>query len=167
MTRGPMERPPGTRTDRATRPSATAAAITPRPGAPARTGLAALAIGLVALLVLAGAAAAAEQVEGQTVREIRIVGNSTVKTEDIRAKIFSRKDRPLSRDRADADTEALRQTKLFDDVGYEVTHAPDGKGVILTFKVAEMPVLTKVEFIGLSKGPFARSGRKPSRRRRA
>ncbi len=157
MTRGPMERPPGTRTDRATRPSATApAAITARRGASARTGLSA-AIGLAALLVLARAAfvAAGEPVEGQIVREVRIVGNSTVKTEEIRAKILSRKDRALSRDRADADIEALRQTKLFADVGYEVTPAADGKGVILIFKVVEMPILTKVEFIGVTKGPFA------------
>ncbi|HEY2157709.1 MAG TPA: POTRA domain-containing protein, partial [Isosphaeraceae bacterium] len=158
MTRGPMERPPGTRTDRATRPSATApAATTARRGGPARTGPAAAAIGMAALLVLARAAglAAAEPVEGQIISELRIVGNSTVKTEEIRAKVFSRKDRPLSRDRADADIEALRQTKLFDDVRYEVTRAPDGKGVILTIHVVEMPILTKVEFIGLSKGPFA------------
>ncbi len=142
MTRGPMERPPEARKARASRPPATAPPAT-RPSAPF-----ALAIAIGLLLARAGGLVAGEPVEGQIIRDVRIEGNTTVAVETIRAKIFSRKDRPLIRDRADADRKALEDLKLFDDVRYEVEHAPDGKGVILIFKVVEMPVLTKVEFIG-------------------
>ena len=112
MTRGPMERPPGPRKGRAAdraRPPPRRAG-NPRRRAPARAGLTvAAAVALAALLVLTRVAgtAAAEPVEGQLIREVRIVGNTTVKTEEIRAhRSYSRKDRALSRDRADADLEA-------------------------------------------------------------
>ena len=151
MTRGPMERPPEARTARASRPRATAIAATPRVAA--RPSPASLAIGRRRrrlVLAMAAGLTAAEPLDGQIIRDVRIVGNSSVTTETIRAKILSRKGRPLSRDTADTDVKALLETKLFDNATYDVVRLPDGKGVIITFKVDEMPVLTKVEFIGRS-----------------
>ena len=128
------------------------------PAAPARSTATAKALSLIAGFVIAVVAfvlgpndvirAAGPPLDGQTIREIRIEGNDTVPSDKIRLEIKSRSGRPLDRSVVDGDLHKIQQTKLFSKVEYTVSKAADGNGVILTFLVVEMPVLTKVTFIG-------------------
>ncbi len=88
--------------------------------------------------------------EGNIV-EVRIEGNVSVTTEQIRAKLLSRPGHPLDQRQVEADLKTLIGTKWFSDVTPYYEPDPKGKGYILTFSVREMPVLTHVEFRGRSK----------------
>lgn len=96
----------------------------------------------------------AQAPKGQAEREIaevRIEGNSSITSEQIRGKIKSRSGRPLDQATTEADLRALEGTKWFSDVQMLLDEAPGGK-VVLVIRVVEMPVLTDVQFIGLNQG---------------
>ena len=88
--------------------------------------------------------------EGNIV-EVRIEGNVSVATEQVRDKLLSRPGHPLDQRQVEADLKTLIATKWFSDVTPYYEPDPKGKGYILTFSVKEMPVLTHVEFLGRSK----------------
>ena len=144
MTRGALETPPEARKAR-TGPTRATTHATALGVVLARfvIAIAALTLGLDE-----GLLAATPSPDGQIVREIRIVGNDSVATEKIRAEIKTRAGRAFDRTLVDVDLRKIQETKLFSEVTYAITKAPDGNGVILTFQVVEMPILNKVEFIG-------------------
>ncbi|AGA30527.1 BamA/OMP85 family outer membrane protein [Singulisphaera acidiphila] len=81
--------------------------------------------------------------------EVRVEGNVSITSDQVRAKILSREGSPLDQERIDADIQTLVGTKWFSDVAPYFDKSPDGKGFILTFVVKELPVLSHVEFRGL------------------
>ncbi|SIO11639.1 outer membrane protein assembly complex, YaeT protein [Singulisphaera sp. GP187] len=81
--------------------------------------------------------------------EVRVEGNVSITSDQVRAKILSREGSQLDQDRIDADIQTLLGTKWFSDVSPYFDKSTDGKGFILTFVVRELPVLSHVEFRGL------------------
>ena len=88
-----------------------------------------------------------------TITEVRVNGNVTIGAEQVRAKLLSKPGGPLDQHRIDTDLKTLMGTKWFSEVTPYYSPDPNGQGYILTFAVVERPVLTSVEFKGLSKGP--------------
>src|SRR5262245_31350029 len=84
-----------------------------------------------------------------TVTEVRIVGNATIPSEKIRAKLLSRAGQPLDQHKVEADLKTLMARKWFSDVQPYWEETPPGTGkFVLIFRVREMPVLHLVEFKG-------------------
>ena len=111
-------------------------------------------VGLGLVLALAGPALAGKPgglPEG-TIAEIKIEGNSSITSEQIRGKIKSRAGRPLDRAVVEEDLRSLEGTKWFSDVQILFDQDPNGKGIILVIRVSEMPVLKDVQLIGLIEG---------------
>lgn len=112
---------------------------------------------LVALLLLMLAAATASaQVDrfpvGGTISEIRYVGNTTISADKIRAVLQSKVNHPLDQKTVDADIKSLLKKKWFANVYPYFEESPPKTGqYILTFEFREMPILTHVEFRGLTK----------------
>ena len=112
------------------------------------------------LLVFALIVAVAEQavaarrgaVPEGTISEIRIEGNLSITSEQIRGKIKSRAGRPYDQAVIDADLTALLGTKWFTDVRIFHDEKASTKGIVLVIQVEEMPVLKDVQFIGLIEG---------------
>ncbi len=109
-----------------------------------------IASGLMALGLRTPAQAANAPVEGLTIQQVLIEGNTSVETDKVRAVIKTRPGRPLDRALIDADLRRIHDLKFFAKEDYSVAKSPDGKGVILTFRVEEMPVLNSVTFRGRS-----------------
>ncbi|WP_435017139.1 BamA/OMP85 family outer membrane protein [Tundrisphaera sp. TA3] len=138
--------------------------IPPAPGKAGAAGktaalrrcLRASSVALLIGLILATLSAHAQAANGKglpegPITEVRIEGNASIPESKLRAEITSRTGRPLDRNTIDADVKKLLATKWFSDVYADFDPTPDGKGFILTFHVAEMPILKEVEFIGRSK----------------
>jgi outer membrane protein insertion porin family len=88
-----------------------------------------------------------------TISEIKIEGNASITSEQIRGKMKSRAGRPFVQSVVEEDMRALQGTKWFSDVRIEVEDAPAGKGFYnLVVRVEEMPILKDVQFIGLIQG---------------
>lgn len=87
-----------------------------------------------------------------TITEVRVVGNGTIAEDNIRRLIQSRPDRPFDSALANADVKRLMDKGWFSDVQAEVVEDPERRdGIILVFKVVEMPVVQAVEYRGRSK----------------
>ena len=151
MNRGELDRPlpPGT----AWTGRATASRSRTRRPRPSTVPLATLAL---ALLAISGGLGAAGSLPEGTISEIAIEGNTSIATEKIRAKLLSRVGRPLDAATIDTDIKSLSATNWFSPGSirpfYEKDERdPSGKSYILIFQVAEMPILTHVEFRGMEK----------------
>jgi outer membrane protein insertion porin family len=83
------------------------------------------------------------------IAEIKVEGNVSISSEQVKAKLLSKPGRPLQRSVVDADLRTLLGTKWFSDVTPYVEELPNKKGYVLIFHVKEMPVLTSVEFRGM------------------
>jgi outer membrane protein insertion porin family len=162
MKRGELELPPGPgkapagqgawRAGARRRAAATALALALAALAP----FAALALVLTFMLVLGCALntpawAARDEIPQGTITEIRVQGNVTITAEQVRARMLSKPGSPLDMQRIDTDLKTLMAQKWFSEVTPYYSPDPDGKGFILTIVVQERPVLTHVEFRGLSK----------------
>ena len=89
-----------------------------------------------------------------TISDVRIEGNTSITDEQIRAKLLSKKGSPLDARAIDADIKSLIASKWFSEVTPEYLRDPkdtSGKSFVLIFSVKEMPVLTQVEFRGMTK----------------
>ncbi len=82
------------------------------------------------------------------VTEVRIEGNTSLSAEKIRNKIKSRPNRLLDDKIVDEDIKTLTKTNWFASVEHRLDKDPTGKGVILVFKVLELPFITNVEWRG-------------------
>jgi len=128
------------------------------PAAAALAPIAAFALFLALTLALEHALGtcawgAKEEFPQGTITEVRVNGNVTISAEQVRAKLLSKAGGPLDQHRIDTDLKTLMGTKWFSEVTPYYSPDPNGQGYILTFAVVERPVLTSVEFKGLSKGP--------------
>jgi len=108
-----------------------------------------------ALLTLAGRALAAKGnalPEGM-ISEVRLEGNASVTFDQVKGLIKSRVGRPLDRATVELDMKALLAKKWFSEVTPVFDdRTGENKGVVLIFRVVEMPVLRDVQFIGLNNG---------------
>lgn len=110
----------------------------------ARPTIAALALGFC----LFALGADADGPYGRLVTEIRIQGNESVSESRIRAKLLTRTGRPLDPDTVESDFRSLKNTQWFSHVRTTFLEDPERGGIILLYKVEEMPVLDAVEFRG-------------------
>ena len=161
MTRGEHETP--------RRPGKAATGRTAGPGGePGRAGrrrpVSALAIAFAAALLATVAPPAAWRAaqaakngglpENAVITEVRVEGNVTITSEKVRGKLLSRPGSKLQADLIDADVKSLVNTKWFShvDMDFEADkNDPSGRGYRLIFVVREMPILSKVEFRGMTK----------------
>ena len=146
MRRGELDRTPAPGTAPAGRATPASSRSRSRPG----RAIAPLVILTLALL-LAGTARG-DLPEG-TITDVKIEGNSTISTEKIRALLLSRPGKPLDGATVDKDIRSLNNKSWFspNSVKAFFEKDPAGEGFVLIFQVAEMPVLTHVEFRGLEK----------------
>ncbi len=112
-----------------------------------RTTLVTLAFALVMSFLSSVATAADDEI----IREIKVEGNSSITTEQVRAKLKSRVGRAMDKRLLEADLRTLVETKWFADVQTFYDKTPEGDGMILIFQVKEMPILKSVEFRGRTK----------------
>jgi len=111
--------------------------------------LALLAADLSGILVARSQAQQGDRLPEGTVTELRIEGNATIPTEQVRAKLLSRAGQPLDQQKVEADIKSLIGTKWFSDVQSWYEEAPPKSGkYTLIFRVREMPILKHVEFRG-------------------
>ena len=155
MTRGVMVNPPAPGKATAVLAAKRARPLVPRIAA-LQASILALAFTL-AIALIASAPARAGKKDGLPdgmLSEVKIEGNVSVTSEKVRAKLLSKVGSPLDARLIDTDIKSLNATKWFSDVTpyYERDKRdPAGKSYILIFTVKEMPVLTHVEFRGLTK----------------
>ncbi|MDR3637668.1 MAG: POTRA domain-containing protein [Isosphaeraceae bacterium] len=88
------------------------------------------------------------------ITEVKIEGNVSLTSDDIRRKLLCRPGQELNQERIDADVRSLNNTKWFSSVNAYTKDDPERKGYILIYTVREMPVLTYVEFRGRKKNVF-------------
>jgi outer membrane protein insertion porin family len=113
---------------------------------------------LIALLLYTGSITLAgkkdELPADGVVTQIRIEGLVSLTPEQVRAKLLTKPGSPLDARRIDADIKNLNGTKWFTSVEpYYDKDAKDssGKGYILIFTVQEAPVITRIEYRGMTK----------------
>ena len=111
---------------------------------PPRPTIAAVALCLLAL-------GAGDDPAGRMVTEVRIIGNESIAEVRVRAKIQTRAGRPLDPNSVERDLHALKNTQWFSHVRATYLDDPDRGGIVLIFRLREMPVLDAVEYRGRSK----------------
>jgi outer membrane protein insertion porin family len=118
-------------------------------------GLRALLLIAAALLALEGRALAARGSalpEGK-ISEVRLEGNNSITLDQVRGLLKSRAGQPLDRATVEQDVKALEAKKWFSEVNAVFDdRTGQGQGIVLIFRVAEMPILRDVQFIGLNNG---------------
>lgn len=154
MKHGEPERPDGQGPGSRTTPSALASIAAPAPVPVPGIVLPCLFVVLLLLCPrpwMSAAWAKDEFPSGANITEVRIQGNVTISTEQIRSKILSRPGSTLDQTRINTDLESLMQTHWFSDVRPYYGADPNGNGYILTFMVEERPVITSVVIKGRTK----------------
>ena len=155
MTRGVLLNPPAPGKAKAFRNANRGLPPGPRL-APLKASLLALAFAMAFALIGVAPARAGKKdgLPDGVISEVKIEGNVSVTSERVRAKLLSKVGSPLDARLIDTDIKSLVATKWFSDVipYYDRDKGdPSGKSYILIFTVKEMPVLTHVEFRGLTK----------------
>jgi outer membrane protein insertion porin family len=110
----------------------------------------ALALVLVAFVPAGRVQAAPTRLPEGVITEIRVEGNVTVTTEQVRAALHSKPGSPLDEHSIDIDIHNLNAKKWFSDVKF-FYEEDKGRGYILIVSVRESPVLKHVEYRGRKK----------------
>jgi len=87
---------------------------------------------------------------GTVVDRILFTGNRRIRTDTLKARIFSRDGDPYNEETLRRDFQALWNTQFFEDVKLRVEDSPDGpnhKNVI--FEVKERPVIRRIRYDGI------------------
>ena len=80
---------------------------------------------------------------------IEFVGNRRVRTDTLKARIFSREGDPYNEDTLRRDFQALWNTQFFEDVKLRVEDSPKrANGKIILFEVKERPVIRRIRYDG-------------------
>jgi outer membrane protein insertion porin family len=90
------------------------------------------------------------QPPGTVIDRILFTGNRRIRTDTLKARIFSRDGDPYSEETLRRDFQALWNTQFFEDVKLRVEDSPDGpnhKNVI--FEVKERPVIRRIRYDGI------------------
>jgi outer membrane protein insertion porin family len=99
------------------------------------------------VVAVAGGVVAAVAAEAPIVR-VDIAGNVRVEEDAIRVHLESQPGKPFDRDTLDKDIRAIYAMGFFDQVTADTTQ--EGKGVVLTFRVTERPLVRSVVVDGTS-----------------
>jgi len=93
----------------------------------------------------------ASNVDGQAVIErIDFTGNRRIRTDTLKARIFSREGDPYNEDTLRRDFQALWNTQFFEDVKLSVEDSPDKpNGKIIIFEVKERPIIRRIRYEGI------------------
>ncbi|HEY2822748.1 MAG TPA: POTRA domain-containing protein, partial [Candidatus Acidoferrum sp.] len=95
------------------------------------------------------AAPAADQNSPALVDRIIFIGNRRIRSDTLKARIFSREGDPYNEETLRRDFQALWNTQFFEDVKLRVEDSPDGpnhKNII--FEVKERPVIRRIRYEG-------------------
>ncbi len=134
------------------------AALRSRAAARKRLCLRILAWTLLVYLVGIGSAAArpvpAQDAQGTPnpfyVERIDFEGNRRIRSETLRARIFTRDGDPYKPEALERDFRALWNTGYFEDIRLEVQDSPDHpNGKIIVFYLTERPIIRRIEYKGL------------------
>src|SRR5213080_5140 len=83
------------------------------------------------------------------IERIEFIGNRRVRTDTLKARIFSREGDPYNEDTLRRDFQALWNTQFFEDVKLRVEDSPKrGNGKIIIFEVKERPVIRRIKYDG-------------------
>jgi outer membrane protein insertion porin family len=96
------------------------------------------------------AAPAADQNSPAVVDRIIFIGNRRIRSDTLKARIFSREGDPYNEETLRRDFQALWNTQFFEDVKLRVEDSPDGpnhKNII--FEVKERPVIRRIRYDGI------------------
>jgi len=102
---------------------------------------------LMALMLVPRGALA--QPSGPVIAEIRVSGNRRVETDAIKIHISSQVGQPLNLATVDSDVKAIYRMGFFDNVTAD-RESVNGR-LILTYEVAERPLITDIRFSGMKK----------------
>src|SRR5215469_5608826 len=84
------------------------------------------------------------------IERIEFVGNRRIRTDTLKARIFSREGDPYSEDTLRRDFQALWNTQFFEDVKLRVEDSPKHpNGRIIIFEVKERPVIRRIRYDGM------------------
>ena len=84
-----------------------------------------------------------------TIERIEFQGNRRIRSETLRARIFSRPGDPVNEDALRRDFHALWNTQYFEDIRLEVEDSPDKPNQkIIVFYVTERPIIRRIEYKG-------------------
>ncbi len=94
-------------------------------------------------------AATANPQEAPLVERIEFQGNRRIRSETLRARIFSRAGDPLNNDALRRDFHALWNTQYFEDIRLEIQDSADKPNQkIIIFFVTERPIVRRIEYKG-------------------
>ena len=94
-------------------------------------------------------ASATNPQEAPIIERIEFQGNRRIRSETLRARIFSRVGDPLNEDALRRDFHALWNTQYFEDIRLEVQDSPDKPNAkIVIFYVTERPIIRRIEYKG-------------------
>jgi outer membrane protein insertion porin family len=96
-------------------------------------------------------AAGAAQASGSFVIDrIEFVGNRRIRTDTLKARIFSREGDPYNEETLRRDFQALWNTQFFEDVKLRVEDSPTKpNGKVIVFEVTERPVIRRIRYDGI------------------
>jgi outer membrane protein insertion porin family len=84
-----------------------------------------------------------------TIERIEFQGNRRIRSETLRARIFSRPGDPVNEEALRRDFHALWNTQYFEDIRLEIQDSPDKPNQkIIIFFVSERPVIRRIEYKG-------------------
>jgi outer membrane protein insertion porin family len=89
--------------------------------------------------------------EGQPfIERIDFTGNRRIRTDTLKARIFSRDGDPYNEETLRRDFQALWNTQFFEDVKLTVEDSPDKpNGKIIIFEVTERPIIRRIRYEGI------------------
>ncbi len=91
----------------------------------------------------------AETQAGPTIERIEFQGNRRIRSETLRARIFSRPGDPVNDEALRRDFHALWNTQYFEDIRLELEDSSDKPNQkIVIFYVTERPVIRRIEYKG-------------------
>ena len=84
------------------------------------------------------------------IERIEFIGNRRIRTDTLKARIFSREGDPYSEETLRRDFQALWNTQFFEDVKLRVEDSPKHpNGKIIIFEVKERPVIRRIRYDGM------------------
>jgi outer membrane protein insertion porin family len=91
-----------------------------------------------------------QQQPGAVIDRILFIGNRRVRTDTLKARIFSREGDPYNEETLRRDFQALWNTQFFEDVKLRVEDSPEGPNhKTIIFEVKERPVIRRIRYDGI------------------
>jgi outer membrane protein insertion porin family len=91
-----------------------------------------------------------QQAPAPTIDHIEFIGNRRVRTDTLKARIFSREGDPYNEETLRRDFQALWNTQFFEDVKLQVEDSPNKENSkVIIFEVKERPVIRRIRYDGI------------------